>query len=163
MNRRDFLRTAVVPLAGGCSLLRAGDADAQAGGYRALVCLFLFGGNDGINSMPPVDTDGYGRYSSVRRGLAVPRADIVQLDASYGLHPGAGTAQADLGRKPDGADVQRRPVVAADDAVPSTRNGASGTTIRWCPTSSSRIPTSRSSGRAPAPKPSSCVAAGAAG
>jgi uncharacterized protein (DUF1501 family) len=88
MNRRDFLRTAVVPLAGGCSLLRAADADAQAGGYRALVCLFLFGGNDGINSMPPVDTDGYGRYSSVRRSLAVPRADIVQLDANYGLHPG---------------------------------------------------------------------------
>lgn len=87
MNRREFLRTAVVPLAAGCSLLRAGDADAQAGSYRALVCLFLFGGNDGINSVPPVDADGYARYSSVRRGLALPRGDIVQLDASYGLHP----------------------------------------------------------------------------
>ena len=64
MNRREFLKTAVVPLAGGGSLLRAGSADAQAGGYRALVCLFLFGGNDGINSVPPVDTDGYARYAA---------------------------------------------------------------------------------------------------
>ena len=88
MNRREFLKTAVVPLAGGGSLLRAGSADAQAGGYRALVCLFLFGGNDGINSVPPVDTDGYARYAAVRRNLALPRGDIVQLDATHGLHPG---------------------------------------------------------------------------
>ena len=89
MKRRDFLRRSagVISLGAGAGLLSAQSAHAQTGGYRALICLFLYGGNDGINMVPRVDTDGYTRYSSVRGGLALSRSSITQLDANYGLHP----------------------------------------------------------------------------
>ena len=89
MKRRDFLRRSagVISLGTGAGLLAAQSAHAQTGGHRALICLFLYGGNDGINMVPRVDADGYTRYSSVRGGLALSRSSITQLDANYGLHP----------------------------------------------------------------------------
>ena len=90
MKRREFIRRSagVLSLGAGAGLLTAGPACAQAGGYRALVCLFLYGGNDGINMVPRVDDEGHARYLAVRGGLALARSSISQLDATYGLHPG---------------------------------------------------------------------------
>ena len=89
MRRREFLARAgaLLPLAPGVAMMRAGDAHAQAGGYRALVCVFLYGGNDGINTIPPVEAAAYARYSAVRGAVAIPRANIVALNATHGLHP----------------------------------------------------------------------------
>lgn len=62
--------------------------------YKALVCLFLFGGNDGNNTLVPYDTPGYQAYAASRGILALPRTDLVRLSLAAGgdgrewaLHP----------------------------------------------------------------------------
>lgn len=57
-------------------------ADAAATGasaaddYKALVCVFLLGGSDYGNSLPPVDASNHAAYASIRRDLAIPLADL---------------------------------------------------------------------------------------
>ena len=75
------------------------DALAQSpSGYRALVCVFLFGGNDANNTVIPYTN--YSDYGSVRGGavFAVPQADLLQINPpsmgglTFGLHPKLGEA-----------------------------------------------------------------------
>ena len=60
-------------------------------GYKALVCVFMNGGNDGNNMF--VSLDQYTAYSNVRfaAGLAIPQANLLQVSpvsgGSYGFHP----------------------------------------------------------------------------
>ncbi len=73
-GRRVFLRQAGAmgllagagaPLA--LNLLAASEAAAQtAGDYRAIVCLFLFGGNDSFNMVLATDTSSWNAYSTTR-------------------------------------------------------------------------------------------------
>jgi uncharacterized protein (DUF1501 family) len=63
---------------------------AQGSGYKALVCVFLQGGNDGNNTVIPYD--GYAAYSAVRAssGLAIAQSSLLQIGTSFGtfgLHP----------------------------------------------------------------------------
>jgi uncharacterized protein (DUF1501 family) len=44
--------------------------------YRALVCVFLFGGNDANNSIVPMDDVNFKAYSSIRGSLALTSADL---------------------------------------------------------------------------------------
>ena len=61
---------------------------ARAADYKALVCLFQYGGNDGMNCVVPTDTSRYNAYAAVRSGLAIPKGSLVALPtSSYGLHP----------------------------------------------------------------------------
>jgi uncharacterized protein (DUF1501 family) len=61
---------------------------AYAADYKALVCIFLYGGNDGMNMIVPNDTARYDQYAGVRKGLAIPKGNLVNLSGvSYGLHP----------------------------------------------------------------------------
>lgn len=61
---------------------------AYAADYKALVCVFLFGGNDGMNMVIPIDVARNGQYTSVRAGLAIPRASLLDLPGvQFGLHP----------------------------------------------------------------------------
>jgi uncharacterized protein (DUF1501 family) len=71
-------------------------AQAQpAGDYKALVCVFLFGGNDGNNTVVPYDTAGYAQYAAVRSsasGIQLAQGDLVPIHPAssaspYGLHP----------------------------------------------------------------------------
>jgi len=72
--RRLFMRHAATmgtlagagaPLA--INLLAAGNAAAQAAtDYKALVCIFLFGGNDAYNMVLPTDTASWAVYGSTR-------------------------------------------------------------------------------------------------
>lgn len=39
--------------------------------YRALVCVFLAGGNDSFNMLAPVDGTGYAQYAATRQGVAL--------------------------------------------------------------------------------------------
>ena len=65
----------------------------SAGDYKALVCIFLFGGNDAGNMVIPY-TD-YATYSAARQaaGLAIPQASLLQISppsiggSIFGLHP----------------------------------------------------------------------------
>lgn len=80
-TRRDLLRAG-----GALSVLGAGAplalqlaaastaAAATAGDYKALVCIFQLGGNDGHNTVLATDADTWGRYSSARSGGITPIA-----------------------------------------------------------------------------------------
>ena len=49
-------------------------ADASAApvsDYKALVCIYLFGGNDCNNLIVPVDTTPYTQYQTLRAGLTL--------------------------------------------------------------------------------------------
>jgi uncharacterized protein (DUF1501 family) len=54
---------------------------AQGSGYKALVCVFLAGGNDGNNLVVPADTTGYAAYSAVRSvsGLAIAQGSLLPV------------------------------------------------------------------------------------
>jgi uncharacterized protein (DUF1501 family) len=66
--------------------------------YKALVCIFLYGGNDGNNLIVPIKTDaqGYGEYQKVRgTTLGLSQKDLGLVDVArgkevYGLHPQLG-------------------------------------------------------------------------
>jgi uncharacterized protein (DUF1501 family) len=93
LNRRTFIRSASLAAAGSAAGLRpfgALNALAQsASGYKALVCIYLFGGNDSNNTLVPFDTKGYGNYSSVRGPLAIAQNQLLQLSAAptFALNP----------------------------------------------------------------------------
>ena len=79
-SRRAFLkRSAALGIAGTAApfvtnLAAIGEAAAAtASDYRALVCVFLYGGNDYANTLPPYDAASYAQYQAARAVLAHPR------------------------------------------------------------------------------------------
>ncbi|MBK9674465.1 MAG: DUF1501 domain-containing protein [Betaproteobacteria bacterium] len=99
MNRRDFLRRSgaltAAGLAGSLDLVSLSAHAQAAADYRALVCIFLFGGNDGNNLLLPADSAGYAQYAAVRgagSGIALTQAELLpiqpaNLGTPFGLHP----------------------------------------------------------------------------
>jgi uncharacterized protein (DUF1501 family) len=99
-QRRKFLRAAA---AGGAAYAfgrTSGTVYAQAAGvggfndYKALVCLFMFGGNDSWNMVVPTTAAEYNAYNRSRggdagvgSGLAIPLASLLPINAGFGLHP----------------------------------------------------------------------------
>lgn len=86
MRRRDFL-FAGSALASFTLLGPNALAQAKAAGWRAdrtLVLVELAGGNDGLNTIVPYADAAYHR---LRRGIAIKREAVVQLDEKVGLHP----------------------------------------------------------------------------
>ena len=57
--------------------------------YKALVCIFLYGGNDANNMLVPFDTAGYANYSSIRGPLAMPQNQLLPLTPlpNFALNP----------------------------------------------------------------------------
>lgn len=97
-TRRDFLRAscctaASFGMAAGLGRLNMIQAlAAPATDYRALVCIFLFGGNDSNNLIVPNDVAGYQNYATTRVNLALPQNSLLPVIAKtgqvpYGLHP----------------------------------------------------------------------------
>jgi uncharacterized protein (DUF1501 family) len=94
MKRRSFLQHAGA-LAGTAALGQLGVLAAHAApasDYKALVCIFLYGGNDANNTIVPLDTAGYANYAQTRSYLALPQSQLLPLAAAasapqYGLHP----------------------------------------------------------------------------
>jgi uncharacterized protein (DUF1501 family) len=80
VSRRQFLKTAsLMSIAGAASpfalnLASISAASAQTlPGYRAIVCLFLNGGNDHANTLIPYDQPSYNEYLAARDTIAIPR------------------------------------------------------------------------------------------
>src|SRR3954451_573896 len=71
-------------------------AQASSPEYRALVCVFLFGGNDSNNMIVPVDDANFKAYSSIRGNLALSAADLTGTvyaktgNAPYAFHASLG-------------------------------------------------------------------------
>src|SRR5438045_9583512 len=72
ISRRRFVECTcktVAALSTASALRRFGMMNAYAqnvSDYKALVCIFLFGGNDGNNAVVPVDAAGFAAYRSAR-------------------------------------------------------------------------------------------------
>ena len=100
VNRRSFIKYASLAAAGNALALRpfgALNALAQTNtDYKALVCVFLFGGNDANNTLIPFDTAGYNNYSSVRGPLAITQSQLLQLGPTpnFSLNPNLSEVQA---------------------------------------------------------------------
>ena len=92
-NRRRWLVGSGATLAGalgagGVGNLLLATRPAHAADYKALVCVFLYGGNDGLNTIVPTDAARYSQYQGVRGALAIPQASLLPLPGTtFGLHP----------------------------------------------------------------------------
>src|SRR5205085_10069710 len=98
-SRRDFLRNSACALGGvalastveSLGLINAYAQSAAATDYRALVCVFLSGGNDCNNTV--VSLDQFASYDSIRTasGLGLAQSSFIPVSpaggGSYGLHP----------------------------------------------------------------------------
>lgn len=88
LSRRAFLRRsgqlagagAASTYALGLAGLGEAAAFSNAGGYKALVCVFLYGGNDHANTLIPYDQANHAMYNSIRggveAGVAISRSDL---------------------------------------------------------------------------------------
>jgi uncharacterized protein (DUF1501 family) len=113
ISRRRFIRQAACAAVGTSSIastvwnLRAiNAATAQAMGssteFRALVCLFLYGGNDANNMVVPIDDPTYATYAAARGPLALAQNSLLSINPttpdpqgrSFGLHPDMPELQA---------------------------------------------------------------------
>lgn len=101
-SRRHFFRTALgiagtaacagsrlayAPLAtslAGMAALANQSASAAnvSNGYRAVVCLFMAGGNDAHNWIVPYDASGYAEYAHARHELALPQTKLREIAAT---------------------------------------------------------------------------------
>lgn len=107
INRREFLRKSGVAAAAGAAFAHyPGMAFSQGmgttapfGDYKALVCLFLHGGNDSYNMLVPRSNAEYNVYAASRQTMAVAQSDLLPINpltsdgTDYGLHPALGGIQ----------------------------------------------------------------------
>lgn len=100
-SRRNFLiRSAAV--AGASAIPGFGLVNSlmaqSAPDYKALVCVFQYGGNDGNNTVVPLSQADYGQYAAVRGSLAISQGNLAPLaeasGARYGLHPNLSPLQS---------------------------------------------------------------------
>ena len=99
MKRRDFLKyttgaVAIPALLGGfgintlaASPFVAAAADLANETDRILVLIYLYGGNDGLNTLIPLDK--YDQLANVRSSVIVPQNSVLPLSgvSTVGLHP----------------------------------------------------------------------------
>ena len=99
-NRRSFIRCASLAAAGNAAGLRpfgALNALAQsATDYKALVCVFLYGGNDSNNTLIPFDTDGLQQLLHDPRSACDGADTLLQLGPlpNFALNPNLPDIQA---------------------------------------------------------------------
>lgn len=97
-SRRKFLQQtgalSALTLAGNLDMLGLSSAAAQAGPYKALVCLFMFGGNDSNSLLIPYSN--YAAYNTIRpvatgvnvaQSLMAPLSPLNLPGQTYSLHP----------------------------------------------------------------------------
>jgi len=102
ISRRQFITQANCAAVGSVSLfssllsLRLTAGAVSSGplpGYKAMVCLFLSGGNDSYNMLVPRQEEAYNEYAGIRSTLALAQGDLLPLSSAgqayeeFGLHP----------------------------------------------------------------------------
>jgi uncharacterized protein (DUF1501 family) len=100
-RRRDFLRQAACAAVGALSaratirdlsLINTGAGQETFTDYKALVCIFLAGGNDSNNLIIPIGSD-YANYAAIRQNLALQLNSVLPITSlnpdgrQYALHP----------------------------------------------------------------------------
>jgi uncharacterized protein (DUF1501 family) len=116
-TRREFVRrtcctAAALGMASSFSRFGLINALAQSPtDFRALVCIFLFGGNDANNLLIPMDPTGYANYQNARKplsggGLALDQGTLLPITSktqqvgttAFGLHPSVPELQILFGK-----------------------------------------------------------------
>ena len=101
IDRREFLRktgagaaaTAAFAACPGAAFSQVFGTSAPFPDYKALVCVFLFGGNDSYNMLVPRSNAEYNVYAASRQNMAIAQTDLLPINpltpdgADYGLHP----------------------------------------------------------------------------
>jgi uncharacterized protein (DUF1501 family) len=100
LARRDFLRQAVrmsafagTPFVMNLMAVGAASAQSVSSGHKALVCIFLAGGNDQSNTVVPRSGAAYTTYERARPTLALPATSLRPISPNgysgpaLGLHP----------------------------------------------------------------------------
>jgi uncharacterized protein (DUF1501 family) len=151
MTRRRFLGSACAAVgmtslaSTAFDLRRIAAAAALPGDYRALVCIFLYGGNDANNTVIPRGPD-YAAYAAARGQLALPQATLRPISPvggdgrQWGLHPSLSGTQslfaqgrlavvANVG--PLVAPITRAELLAGSPAVPPQLFSHSDQTLHW--------------------------------
>jgi len=103
LSRRNLLRlglgSAALASLPGRTFAQAVAQPAPFNDYKALVCVFLFGGNDSYNMVVPRSNAEYNVYAASRQNLAIPQANLLPINplnpdgAQYGLHPSMAAMQ----------------------------------------------------------------------
>jgi uncharacterized protein (DUF1501 family) len=96
ITRRDLLKTtlrrsslvSLAPTIPGF-LARTASAIAPERDARVLIVIELNGGNDGINTVVPLQDEGYQRHRNL---LRLPGAQLIKIDGQAALHPAMGDA-----------------------------------------------------------------------
>lgn len=110
-SRRHFLRsccaavgsTGLLSALAQLRLLGAVAGDSNPSDYKALVCLFLNGGNDANNLLVPYETADYAAYAAARTTLALPRDSLLPVTPAtgdgrrFGLHGAMADVQSLFG------------------------------------------------------------------
>ncbi len=100
-TRREFVRQAAIFGSAGVAapwlLNLAGFGNAAAvsaasNDYKALVCVFLYGGNDHFNTFVPYDVASYNQYKALRGALARPTESLLPISPSRGFEEGRAIA-----------------------------------------------------------------------
>ncbi len=130
-SRRNFLKHSLCASLGASSAasllshltLSAATLPAtQAGDFKALVCVFLGGGNDGDNTLIPYSQSDYNAYAAARTTLALPRANLLPISPTttdgraFALHPSVSELQTLFAQKKLAIVSNAGPLVA-----PTTR------------------------------------------
>ena len=99
LSRRGFIeRAGLLGIAGTAApfvlnLAAIGEAAAAtASDYKALVCIYLYGGNDYANTLIPYDQPCYNQYAAMRQSLGLPRDSLAATLLTPGV-PLAGGGQ----------------------------------------------------------------------
>jgi uncharacterized protein (DUF1501 family) len=94
-TRRGFMvgcSAAIASFTGGLSFTAFGSAEAEPN-QEIVVTIFLRGGMDGINVVPPIGGNDRGYYQAMREDIAVPTTGeygaLPLAGTIFGLHPGA--------------------------------------------------------------------------
>ncbi|MEY2519968.1 MAG: hypothetical protein QOF24_1727 [Verrucomicrobiota bacterium] len=152
-TRRTFIRQAACAALTTSGLLntifdlrRLSAATIADTDYKALVCLFLFGGNDANNVIVPHDNIGYASYAAARGILSIPQASLLPLTLQngdgrdFGFHPNLAELQALFNQGHLGivsnvgtlvAPVTRAQYLAGGAAVPPQLFSHADQSVQW--------------------------------
>ena len=94
MNKRQFLKSLLASgvgissyssMAQQMAMINASAKSTSLEGYKALVCIFLYGGNDSYNMLIPTENSEYATYADVRQNLAIAQNTLQPLSTSSSL------------------------------------------------------------------------------
>ena len=152
-TRRTFIRQAACAALTTTGILntifdlrRLSAAPLDTSDYKALICLFLFGGNDANNLIVPHDTNGYASYAAARGTLAIPQGSLLPLTMlngdgrDFALHPNLTELQSLFNQGKLGvvanvgtlvAPVTRAQYLAGGAAVPPQLFSHADQSVQW--------------------------------